>query len=561
MFTKNLEAFGYKNPKASVLLSFVEPIDVTDSETLANQWKERLALDGVEIVCLYGLGLGYSYFSLKSWLDKDAARTLFIVEDDLRVILRFLQSPNGEKLLANPQVHVFYIENSADGLEVLKGISWAAYGKKMLITHLPQASSKTFEDVKARLEYESSDIHIILDEYMGYGAAYYRNFWKNLQLLPGSYRGNKLKGMFKGIPAIVVAAGPSLGKQYDFLRSLKDRALIFSGGSSTNALLDAGIIPHFGAGIDPNPTQYLRFRQALSFQLPIFYRSRLLHESLKLVQGPRLYLKGGDGYNISDWFEKKLKIPGEILGGGHSVSNFIIEIAHSLGCSPIILVGYDLAFGQKSERYAKGVEAGEHEALEDKPIDWKDHKGNPIKSAWKWVLEAKWIEDFAKEAPKCRLINATEGGLGMQGIIHMSLKEASGKYLQKSYDLDSLVHTAIEDAGTIEATRGSIEKKCRIMHVSLERAKVLLEQLAQMGSVEALDSVLLEAELKGEVAYQYVLEVFDRMRKKLEYYRFEFFRHHTRSRQEEEAFLQKQHVERCQFLRDVCQRTQEFIYA
>ncbi len=520
-FNDNLELFRAHNPKGAALLAR----DIQKPK-LMGEWKSTLPLDGVDIVCLYGLEGSFS--ALKSWLEQDLSRKLILLEDDLGIILHVLEQDMATHLLTHPQLHLFYLENSADGLEVLQSIAWAAYGKKMLIASSPHKNGEIFSEIKARLQYETSDIHIILDEYMGYGVSFFRNFWKNLPYLAGSYKGNKLEKKFKNIPAIVVAAGPSLKTQLDFLAENRDRALIFSGGSSVNALMAKGVQPHFGAGIDPNPLQYIRFRDALAFHLPFFYRARLLNESLKTIEGPRLYLKGGDGYNITDWVEEKLHIPGSIIGGGHSVANFIIEIAETLGCNPIILVGYDLAFGKQDERYAPGVESPALAAqADDEQILWKDIDGNPIKSAWKWILEAKWIQDFAEERPKTTFINATGGGLGIEGLDRMTLEEAASKYLAKQYDLDAMVHTAIEEAGKVRADAKTIRKLAHEMLESLERVKSYL----------GTNDLLTELELKQEIAYVYILEVFEKMRMKLEYYRIKFGADPEKEREERILFL------------------------
>lgn len=588
MFTQNLQDFSLKNPKGAALLSFTDSgslsvvQDAEGSNILCDKtalgvfyyhstesakkeaaaWVKSLDLAGVELLAVFGMGALHGYWALEEWLKQDKNRTCIFLEDDLRVIALFLESEQAHQILHNPQVQILYIEDSEDGLATLQWLSWAAYGRTMQICCLPFYAThrkKTYDDIKARIDYETSDIHLILDEYLNYGVSFFRNFWKNLFLLPGSYKGNKLKGAFRGIPAIVVAAGPSLGKHLEALGALRDKALIFSGGSSVNALLEAQIQPHFGAGIDPNPLQYLRFRQALAFQVPFFYRNRLLTESAELIEGPRLYLKGGDGYNISDWFEQKLKIPGSIIGGGHSVANFTIEIAQSLGCSPIILVGYDLAFGKDQERYAPGIENAQSkaEASLDAPISWKDHEDKPIYTAWKWVLEAKWIEDFAKEHPRAKLINATEGGLGFRHIPQMSLKEAAEKHLTIARDLDSLVYTAIEDAGVIASNSQKILQGAAEVYDSLERAKNHLEKLVNATKNTTLTAfgqdpevALLIAELKAELAYQYILEVFDKMRAKLEYYRLQFARHPEFGQDELDAQELELLTERYIFLKD-----------
>jgi len=595
-FEANSRDFGRKNPKAEALLSFAERGTLciaTDAQGdlilldknkngdffyhspksargEAKVWAEGLSLDGNDTLVVFGIGLGYGYFALQEWLSQEKARSVIFLEDDLRVLLCFLESENARKLLDDQQVQIFYIEDSEDGGQLLQSLAWGAFDKKMAIAALPSyeaSRKKVFEDIKARLLFESSDIHLVLDEYMTYGVSFFRNFWKNLFLLPGSYAANRLQGAFRNIPAIVVGAGPSLAQHLDQIKALKDSCLIFSGGSSVNALLDAGIRPHFGAGIDPNPTQYLRFRQSLAFGVPFFFRNRLLHESLNLVTGPRLYLKGGDGYNISDWFEKKLRVPGRILGGGHSVANFIIEIAAALGCNPIILVGYDLAYGKELELYAPGVELGhpptKKESYEphDEPVSWQSEYGDKVHTAWKWLVEAKWIEDFAKEHPKLKLINATEGGLGIKRVEHLSLDEAVKKYATMSRDLESLVHTAIQEAGTISSNLDILLKGCSQMYDSLEKVKGQLDEFSAIASswrekkepmafLEDPKTALLENRLQDEIAYRYILEVFDRMRTKFEYYKLQFAAHPKIKEIELKRFENDLLVERLKFLKE-----------
>jgi hypothetical protein len=570
-FERNARYFEFKNSRGSALLSCVdtrryklcktqlqEPNLEIDGKCLhdqngafqeAQKWVDSLSLSEAEVVTIFGLGLGYSYYALRDWLDSGRNRQLIFLEDDLAVISCFLETELAEKLLKDCRVHLYFIEDSEEGLEVLKGISWAVFKKEMIIVAMPYYAkwrNNVFVEVKARLLYEASDIHAVLDEYLAYGVSYFRNFWRNLFLLPGSHLGNKLFGAFRGIPAIIVAAGPSLSSHFDQLKDLRDKALIFSGGSSTNALIDAGVLPHFGGGIDPNPLQYMRLRQGLAFQLPFFYRSRLLHEAANLITGPRLYLRGGDGYNISDYFERKAKMSGKVLGGGHSIANFEIEIAHALGCSPVILVGFDLAYGTNLERYARGVEENHpsnvrsDEKRQEEIIAWKDRLGKPIQTEWKWVLEGKWIEEFTGKHKRRTFINATDGGLGIDGIKHMSLEDAAKSYLQRSYDLDALVHTTVQEAGVCSITQSALLKSMAEMFDSITRSIASIDAILgyiqhgyQAGQkkkkgihpLETADAVMQLSSLQSEKAFEYILDVFHRMRTKLDYYALQFAIH------------------------------------
>ena len=134
--------------------------------------------------------------------------------------------------------------------------------------------------------------------------------------------------------------------------------------------------------------------------------------------GPLLYLRGGDGYPIVEWFEQALGIHGKILDGGHSVSNMLLDIAHSLGCRPIIMVGYDLAY-TGGARYASSMSesmaADESMAFNGETrgelVQGKTYDGGEVITEAKWMTESHWIEQFQESHPRLHLINTAQDGL------------------------------------------------------------------------------------------------------------------------------------------------------
>ena len=82
---------------------------------------------------------------------------------------------------------------------------------------------------------------------------FFESFYRNIFHLPESYSCNGLAGQFANVPAIICGDRPSLHKNIELLKTLTDRALIFAGNFLLNILNEYGIIPHFGAGVDPNP--------------------------------------------------------------------------------------------------------------------------------------------------------------------------------------------------------------------------------------------------------------------------------------------------------------------
>jgi hypothetical protein len=266
---------------------------------------------------------------------------------------------------------------------------------------------------------------------------------------------------------------------------------------------------------------------------PFFYRGRFHYQALELVQGPRLYVTGGGGYDLPDYFEEQLKIPHPEIEEGHNVVNFMIEIATRLGCYPIILVGLDLAFTDM-KIYSKGIVAKESvtekELLETGDFDSRaivrmDIHGNPVYTHWKWLAEADWIGNFQKEHPKQKIINCTEGGLKIEGIIHAPLKETAEKWAPKSYDLAGWVHSEIMQSKKAGITEKKLKKITLQMKKSLEKCVALMETLIADADKRAHlipvpdtggAAALAEMELGEEPGFQHILAMFNAVYSRLQ---------------------------------------------
>ena len=85
-------------------------------------------------------------------------------------------------------------------------------------------------------------------EYLIQGRPYYSNFYKNLFELPKAKPASSLFSKFDKVPAIICGAGPSLEKNLPLLGTLKDRAIIFAGGTAMNALNAQGMLSTFWCG-------------------------------------------------------------------------------------------------------------------------------------------------------------------------------------------------------------------------------------------------------------------------------------------------------------------------
>lgn len=527
--------FAKWNPKAAILVEGSEP--VKPPQEYFKEWLKEEELKGKEVLYLFGIGNGESYSLIKKWLHSNAKNQLVYLEYDLGLIHYFLQTPQAETILTDPQVSLYAIE-SLDEEEPLFGwLSWSYLGKPLAFKALPSYEKNEpalVKDLEMRLIFDAAKKEEMVDEYLKYGIVYYRNFYRNAPLLAESYDGQKLYGHFQGTPAIICGAGPSLEKNKDLLKGLYDKALIFAGGSSLNALKAAGITPHFGAGIDPNPTYYYRLLSTSSLEVPFFFRLRMHDEALRQVKGKKLYIPGAGGYDTAAWLEEKLGIQSEELDEGHNVVNFCTEIALRLGCSPIIFVGLDLAYTDLKE-YAKGVVDNPQMTEEElakrfgdtSPVIRLDIYGEPVYTQWKWVAESEWITKLQHEHPETPFLNATEGGIGMEHVPLITLQEAIERYCGKEKPLQQSIQTLINQAAFSTITKEKViscldELKTDLMqcqgylHILLEELEIsrytIITQRITQRAVETLQTgkaALAETDLVENEAYSALLEIFN----------------------------------------------------
>lgn len=543
IFQTNLEKWSQTDPRRALLLPYLHPKKKPAEPRSASGWLKKLDLKEADVLFVYGIAAGEYYQALKTWLSEDSKHVLIFLEDDLEAIYHLFHTKCGSDLLKNKQTRLFYFEHVEEVKDILLMLAWEFLMKKLVVAAIPQYAKKETADLLLhRIIHDATMHNSIVEEYLKYGAGFYKNFYPNVLSMPGAALGTNLFGKFKKVPAIICGAGPSLAKHLPVLESLKDRALIFAGGSSLNALSAAGIKPHFGAGIDPNPTQLDRISSSKSTNLPFFFRNRMNHQALKMIQGPRLYIPGSGGYDTAEWFETELGIErDEILDEGYNVVNFCVEIARAMGCSPIIFVGVDLAFtGMQS--YVSGViehnRVKKNEILKGSDFDLialkkKDIHGKPVYTLWKWISESEWIAQYAKDHPKTALINATEGGLGFPDVPNQSLKSVVKKHLTRKFNLEGRIRRSVVPMPQI--TRGKTLKLLNTIETSLQTCekylRILLEEVEAMRmKIEKLEVVdpnfnflsgraaLFEMDLAEEVAYKYVLEVFNEVFARITYH-------------------------------------------
>lgn len=568
-----------KNPDGS--LNVKAPFGLLYSgspKSEAAEWIKSLPKENFKLLYVYGVGLGNYFLSLKEWLEEDPERHVVFFEDDLAVLKRFFEQDIAASILTHDRVNVCFLSDPKDDRGVLETLYWSFILTPFHITALKSYGAnkgRQFEEFAHKIAYSTTMKNALVDEYLRYGVAFFKSFYPNILELHRSYWGNALFGKFKGVPAIICGAGPSLEKQIPLLKTLKSRALIFAGGSALNALSSNGLLPHFGAGIDPNPAQFLRLSASQAHGVPFFYRNRMFTDAFRKIRGPRLYVSGAGGYDVAEYYEEKFGLTSDYLDEGHNVVNFCTEVASRLGCHPIIYIGMDLAFtGMKS--YTGGVEEKvdiDEEALlnaqdeEKKGLKRKDIYGKPILTLWKWIAESEWLGEFAKNHPDISFLNATEGGIGLAGIPNIPFKQAAEKELCRTFDLIGRVHGEIQMSSIPQVTEEKVVQATTDLKESLKRCMEWIDMIGedvqkqQKSENILLDnpsgrSALAETELYDEPGYQFILDMFHQVYSRVLNKKITEIRVNKQDKFDERTIAKKKlelQLEKLQFLRNAAE--------
>lgn len=253
------------------------------------------------------------------------------------------------------------------------------------------------------------------------------NHLQNLPYLMDSKNPAELKDILKDKPAVVVAAGPSLNKNIHLLKSIKDYVVISAVDTIAERLRKEGIEPDFVCSVERTEPTY-----------EYFYKDKEFAEKTTLVApsvvSPNVFKTFKNNTviplrtdtNEAVWLKKILNQTSNHIEVpmGISCAHMAFGIVEHLGCSPIVLLGQDLAYDQETgETHAKGTWYDKNEIQSNEKSEYVEgYYENKVKTTEIWISFKKWFE-FEILNKRLFVINATEGGAKIYHTEQMTLQE------------------------------------------------------------------------------------------------------------------------------------------
>lgn len=341
-----------------------------------------------------------------------------------------------------------YFQNRAIGL-VVQGVNEEemepvikAFLNLANVSYMKQYVSPNYEELfpeetvgfLTKIDQVSSDLISGLNTWAYFSTVEADNLFHNLPYLcDGSITTQLCDIIPIDIPAIVVAAGPSLNKNIEILKRAKNRAFIVAVDTAVKPLVNAGIIPDLYVVIDgKKPLKLFELEEART--IPMVTSITAAKDVLKNHTGKKLFFFEGE--NISYHILAMNGIPFSSVSCGGSVACSAFSLVYKLGFSTIIMVGQDLALtGNRS--HADGTFQEKMEEIDTSNcIMVEGNNGEKIPTLGNLKMYLDWFNYYIAGCEDVHVINATEGGAKIENTEVMTLKDALERECKKEVDIE-----------------------------------------------------------------------------------------------------------------------------
>ena len=390
-------------------------------------------------ILISGLGLGYHAGAIK---EKYPDTSLIILERDRDVIelagKYYPENIKDAKIINSKNSLMTFFEEF--DINTFKGI--ASYIHRPSHRIEPRFYDELTETVKEQISSRISDILTRFE----FEERWIANIFSNLYHIASSLPAEKLFAKFNGYPGIIVSAGPSLRKNINHLKKLKEKALIVCVDTAYKVCLKSGITPHIVMTLDAQKHSVKHFLGAEAGALlladmvscPAILRS---YAGAKAVSVTAKYFTDSSGRTtkettpIIDWIESRTKPLGDIQSGG-SVATSAFDLLLNMGCKPIILIGQDLAYTGREIHSAgthhnddwlpacnrvKNLDTINQSVIRKRSINFVEaYGGGNVITDFVLDLYRGWFQDSAQRVP-FETINATEGGARIKNTVEKKL--------------------------------------------------------------------------------------------------------------------------------------------
>ncbi|HZZ44589.1 MAG TPA: 6-hydroxymethylpterin diphosphokinase MptE-like protein [Tepidisphaeraceae bacterium] len=461
---------------------------------------EGLNVEKTLILYIHGIGLGHHVWLALEKVSEEAIVVCF--EADLKLLKTALWHRDFSADLAKGRLVLIADTDKGSlfahlgGQVAMVAAGWEVIRHPASIQLAPAFHAETERHAEEFGGFAKTSINTLIIN----GRRTAENIARNVAWYAAAGGVGRLKDRYRGKPAVIVSAGPSLRKNKHLLKGLEDKAVLIAVQTTLQPLLEMGVEPHFVTSLDYHDISARFFEK-----LPKDLRTELVAEPkaakvvLGLHPGPVTLL----GSDYAERLLKEMKPGKGKLRSGATVAHLAFYLAEHLGCDPVIFLGQDLGFSD-GLCYAPGTsyedvwrpELSRFCTVEMKQWEQivrerhilrrvEDIEGRPTYTEERLYTYLQQFErDFLKTSTK--VIDSTEGGIKKRGTQILSFADAIAQHCTTA-DIQRHSDTVPPDFSCVQACRESLEKR-----------KVEAGEIAEI----ARKTLPLLEELKGSLADQ-----------------------------------------------------------
>ncbi|WP_281883043.1 motility associated factor glycosyltransferase family protein [Paenibacillus sp. YYML68] len=500
------------NSKKLYIHSKYDP--VMEAESFVKQFDD---IHSYKHIFFYGLGMGYH---INAFLKYYPDMKFTIYEPSPEIFYRFLETRLLSDLPLKELQHL-YIEWDKEVVTFcLNHFLQNVNEKTMLIMHpvYERINIDKVQDFKERFKKAVTDQMNSIGVNARFERLWTMNCLSNFPVVietPHIIREKRQE--LEDMPVLLVAAGPSLVDELENIKYIKNNGLayIFSVGSAIKALLNYGIEPDAVFAYDPETgleglDTFGGIVENKISTIPLIFGSTVGANTVKRYTGPMMHAFITQD-TVSSYYlgEHQVKELNGLISDAPSIALVALEIVAKLGCSPIILVGQNLAF-RNNQYYASGIEyasrPNELSELEKKNlITVKSVDGDEVYTSASHNVTRVTMENYIKQINSV-IINTTKGGASIEGAKYSTLENViADKLTSKVVRADWFV------SGKTNYNLSDIGSKINFMEKEHQSLNKTIDDVVQV--MRTMDKLTKSKNIKG-LEKQY--PVFDKLFKKLQ---------------------------------------------
>lgn len=347
--------------------------------------------------CVRGLGLGYLIYQLYSL--SEGTVKIHVFEKDARMV-EYAKRYGVLSWVPEDGVDIMIDEQPESFLRCIAKRDMGYY------VFLPEIYREG-DDVRRKLE----------DAYMQFATPKKLheeselNYWKNHRSSCRAVSELDTKSLSKDF--IIVAAGPSLDDNLDFLKENQGKKTVIAVGTVFRKLLECGIMPDMVAVLDPQERTYRQIEGLEEEKVPMLVAVTAYWKFAANYQGDKYLIP------LMGVHEEKEKEEPWAIGG--TVTHLAIEAAVRFGAEKIYLVGVDLAY-PNGLSHAEGTLDRAVKSTEDM-LAVKGVGASTVYADSMFITYRKWIEDRIALTPQIAYYNMSRVGAKIAGAKEVHFAE------------------------------------------------------------------------------------------------------------------------------------------